>query len=187
MTTIETTLFSYTELSEDAKKLVIQNKIKSAETDDMFLQYSSDSMMDSLKSITESCSLKMVDWCFGSYSRNYCVKVRNDYYEDLEGNRAIAWFLRVLIDNGYSRPKKFKDMKFNGVCGFTGMGYDEDILETIYGELLNGKTVAKAFDSVGKKLSDMLYDEYVYLTSEEGIMDHLDEKEEIYTEDGEEY
>lgn len=185
MTTITTQLYSYRELSPEAQAKVIQNKIKDAENDEFLLQFTSDDMMESLKEVCKACGLRLVDWSFGTYCRNWKVRVSNYDLEDLSGPRALAWFLRILIDHGYSRPKHFKDMEFPGVCGFTGVCYDDDVVETVWKELLDGETVAKAFDQVAYKFCKSLEDEYAYLTSEECIMDYLDENEEIYTEDGE--
>ena len=187
MKTITTQLYSFKELSPEAQATVIANKIKQAENDSYLLEFTSQEMLVSLKAVCEACNLRLVNWSFGTYCRDYDIKVSNYDVEDLEGNRALAWFLRVLIDNGYARPKHFKDMQFPGVCGFAGVCFDDDIVECVWKELLDGEPVYKAFDQVAKMFCDTLENEYAYLTSEEAIMDYLDENEEIYTEDGEEF
>jgi hypothetical protein len=187
MTTITTQLYSYKELSPEAQARVITNKIRDAENDECLLEFTSQEMLDSLKAVCEACNLRLVDYSFGIYCRNWNVSVNNCMVNDLEGNRALAWFLRVLIDNGYARPKHFRDMEFPGVCGFTGVCFDEDIVECVWKELLDGRTVRKAFDQVAKMFCDTLENEYAYLTSKECIMDYLDEDADIYTEEGEEF
>jgi len=187
MTTIETKLYSYKELSTEAQATVIANKIKDAQNDECLLEFTSQEMLDSLKAVCEACNLRLVDYSFGSYCQNWKVKVSNYDVEDLWGNRALAWFLRVLIDNGYTRPKHFKDMEFNFVCGFTGVCFDDDIVECVWKELLDGEPVRKAFDRVAKMFCDTLENELTYLTSEECIKDYLDEDADIYTEEGEEF
>jgi hypothetical protein len=187
MTTITTQIYSYKELSPEAQARVIANKIKQAENDECLLEWTSQEMLDSLKAICEACNLRLVDYSFGTYCQNWKVNVNNCVVNDLEGNLALAWFLRVLIDNGYARPKHFKDMQFPGVCGFTGVCFDDDIVECVWKELLGGKTVRKAFDQVAKMFCDTLENEYAYLTSAEAILDYLDQSEEIHTEDGEEF
>lgn len=187
MTTITTQLYSYKELSPEAQATVIANKIKQAENDKYLLEHTSQEMLDSLKAILEACNLRLVDYSFGSYCQNWKVKVDNYHVEYLEGNRALAWFLRVLIDNGYARPKHFKDMEFPGFCGFTGVCFDDDIVECVWKELLDGETVVNAFGQVAKMFCDTLENELTYLTSEEAILDYLDQSEEIYTEEGEEF
>ena len=187
MTTITTQLYSYKELSPEAQATVIANKIKQAENDSYLLGHTSQEMLDSLKAVCEACNLRLIDYSFGTYCRDWKVKVDNYHVEDLEGNRALAWFLRVLIDNGYARPKHFKDMEFPGVCGFTGVCFDDDIVECVWKELIGGESVRKAFDQVAKMFCDTLENEYAYLTSEECIKDYLDEDADIYTEEGEEF
>lgn len=187
MKTITTSLYSYKELSPEAQAKVIENKIKDAQNDEWLLQFDSDEMMESLKAVCEACCLRLSDWSFGTYCRDWKVKVSNYAVEDLSGRRALAWFLQILIDNGYPRPKRFADMKFTGICGFTGVCFDEDVVETVWEELLAGETVAKAFDQVAYTFCKGLEAEYEYLISEEHVMEYLDESEEIYTEDGETY
>lgn len=187
MKTITTQLYSYKELSPEAQAKVIQKKIKDAQNDECLLQFDSDDMLASLKAVCEACNLRLSDWSFGSYCRNWKVKVSNYDVEYLSGPRALAWFLRILIDNGYPRPKRFVDMEFTGVCGFTGVCYDEDVVETVWKELLDGETVSRAFDQVAYTFCKGLEAEYEYRTSEEAIMEYLDEDEEIYTKDGATY
>jgi hypothetical protein len=182
-----TQLYSYKELSPEAQAKVIENKIKDAQNDDYLLQFDSDNMMTSLKAVCEACCLRLSDWSFGTYCRNWKVKVSNYDVEDLSGPRALAWFLRILINNGYPRPKRFTDMEFTGICGFTGVCYDEDVVETVWKELLDGETVANAFDQVAYTFCKGLEAQYEYLTSEEYVKEYLDEDEEIYTEYGRTY
>lgn len=185
MQTIETTLYSFDELSDDAKATVIANRIKAAQEDSYLLENSSQEMVDSLKAVTEACGLRLKDWSFGTYCRNWKCSVSNYDLEDMSGNRALAWFLRILLNHGYDRPKHFQDMKFPGVCAFTGVCFDDDVVETVWNALLDGDTVAQAFDQVAYRFCQILEAEYDYLTSEEAIMEYLDTTEEIYTEDGE--
>lgn len=187
MQTITTQLYSYKELSPEAQAKVIANKIKDQENDECLLRFTSEEMLDSLKAVCVTCNLRLIDYSFGSYDRNWKCVVRNYNVDDLSGPRALAWFLRVLIDNGYSRPKRFVDMTFPGVCGFTGVCFDDDVVETVWKGLLDGETVAKAFDGVAHRFCKILEDEYSYLTSEECVKEYLDENEEIYEADGSEY
>jgi hypothetical protein len=187
MKTITTTLYSYKELSDEAKATVLKNRIKEAEDDQYILEHVSHELLDSLKAVCEACGVRLLDYSFGTYDRNWKVEISNYDVEDMSGNRALAWFLRVLINNGYARPKHFRDMEFPGVCGFTGVCFDDDVVETIWKGLLGGAAVRKAFDKVGYRFCEILEDEYRYLTSEECILDYLDKDEEIYTEHGYEF
>jgi len=181
MKTIETKSFSYKELSQEAKAKVLQRLSEQADLD-----FEQQDMLKSMKAICEESNLRLYDWSFGSYCRNWKAKVSGNA-EDLEGNRAVAWFLRILIRKGYERPKKFKDMKFPGICGFTGMCYNDDFAQEIYDRLIEGNTVRKAFDFMADRACGMCEKELEYKKSEECILDYLDQDEEIYTEDGNEF
>jgi len=178
MITIETKLFSYAELSENAKKRVLAEKAESISQDpeDFTLSES----MDSVKAIAAALGVRLRDWSVGPYSRNNYIRVD----DDMAGNKALARVLRVLMAHGYTRPKQFKAMQFPGVCGFTGICFDDDVAETIWKELLDGETIGRAFDAVASKIARMCEDDLEYRTSKEGILDYLDQAEEIYTEEG---
>lgn len=181
MRTIETKLYSFDELSDEAKERVIRREADRVANDDD--NFTLNESVDSLKKIVSACGLRMRDWSIGPYNQNNYVKVDCD---DV-GNRAIARFLRVLIEYGYERPKKFKDMKFPGVCGFTGVCFDDDICEEIWEALLDGETLGKAFDRAGDRIMQICEDDLEYRQTEECILQYLDTKAEIYTEEGEEF
>lgn len=181
MKTIETKLFSYKELSQEAKAKVLQKHSENAD-----LYFEQQEMLASMKAICEAANVRLYDWSFGSYCRNWKAKIQGNA-EDLEGNRAVAWFLRILINAGYDRPKKFKDMRFPGVCGFTGNCYDDDFAQEIYDRLIEGNTVAKAFDFMADRACGICEKELEYKQSKECILDYLNQDEEIYTEDGSEF
>lgn len=178
MKTIATQLYSYNELSDSAKARVIRDKAENVETD-----YLGEEMLASLKAVCEACNLRPYDYSFGPYCQSWGIKV-SGYNADLEGNKALAWFLRILINHGHARPAKFADMTFPGVCGFTGVCYDEDVVETVWQCLLRGETVATAFDQVAHTFCELWESEDEYNRSEECILQYLDADEEIYTEDG---
>lgn len=181
MKTIETTLYSFAELSEDAQKAVIRREADRANAD-----YVGEEMRASLKAVAAACSVRLTDWSFGPYDRNWKCRI-SGFNADLEGNKALAYFLRVLISHGYARPKRFRDMTFSGVCGFTGVCYDEHACETIWRNLLRGETFSKAFDAVAEKFCQLWEVEEEYAASRECILDHLAQSAEIYTEEGEEF
>jgi len=183
MKTIQTELFSYKELSDEAKEKVVEVLIKERENDSCALDYAIDEFMDSVRSICRECNFRLGDYSIGTYSQNWKLKVIMGN-EDPKGNKALAWFLRVLIDKGYERPKRFSEMKFTGVCGFTGVHTDEIVCESIWKSLLEGDRVSKAFDSSAYTICKNLEEQYEYDTSKEGILENLDIDEEVYMEDG---
>lgn len=179
MKTITVPLFSYSELSPDAQKRVVSRIAENEEVD--FSE-----MSESLKALCEACNLRLVDYQYGAYCRNHKVKVSGNA-EYLEGRKALAWFLQILIQHGYPRPARFAEMTFPGVCGFTGVCYDDDLAETLRKSLLDGADVGMAFDSLSYTLNRMAESELEYLQSEEWILETLDQSAEIYTEEGDEY
>lgn len=186
MKTLTVKLYSYSELSPEARSRVIRDRIKDAENDEMLLTYQMEEMADSLKAIAEAGDLTLTNWCFGPYERNYCADVRG-HAADLEGGRALAWFARVLIAAGHPRPKTMAGMTFPGVCGFTGVCYDDDIAESVWRGLIDGMTVKDAFTRAAQKLCHYCEKELDYLMSEDAVMETLDETAEEYTEAGEKY
>ena len=181
MKIIATKLFSFTELSDDAKKRVLKDKADDIHNDPD--NFTLDECMESLKAIVKACDLRLRDWNVGPYNRNNFAKVECDD----EGNRALARFLRVLLSHGYTRPKKFADMEFPGHCGFTGVCFDDDIAETVWKSLLGGETLGKAFDCAADKIQSICEEDLDYRTSEDGILECLDAEEEIYEEDGSQF
>ena len=179
MKTIETKLFSFAELAPEARARVISREAENADLD-------LSDMTASLVAVCEGSGLSLVDYAYGTYCRNHKVRVSGNA-EELEGPRALAWFLRVLMSHGYTRPARFAEMQFPGICGFTRVCYDDDIVETVWESLMEGNTVRQAFDAVSGKLCKLAEAELDYLQSEEWILETLDQSAEIYTEDGYEF
>jgi hypothetical protein len=180
MKKIELKLYSFSELSPEAQERVIENEAERVDIGDSLYQ-----MLDSAKAVTKACNLTIGRYSWRTNEQNYCLKVSGNSCS-LEGHKALAWFLRILIGHGYARPKKFADMQFPGVCGFTGVCYDETVAETVWKELLDGESVSAAFNTVAYKFCKLAESELEYLQSGQGILGHLDQSAEIYTEDGEE-
>ena len=159
-------LYQYEELSEDAQKTARETIYEQKANDPYVMECYYQEMKDSMEAIADACSLKTVDYSYGVYCQNYKWHVeRYDYQTQyLRGNKALAYFLRVLIDAKYPRPKKFSEMKFDGVCGFSGMCYDENICEAIWESLLDGNTIRQAFDDAAGASCRVLDKEFEYIT-----------------------
>lgn len=178
MKTIETKLYSFKELSSDAQNRVIERIAENISNDPY--DFTLNECMDSLNAVVSACGLRLQNWSIGPYNRNNFARVDCDD----EGNRAKARFLRVLIEHRYPRPARFTDMKFEGVCGFTGVCFDDDVCEAIWEALMDGETLGKAFDRAADRIMRLCEDDLEYRTSKEGILENLDNSEEIYTEEG---
>ena len=181
MKTIETKLFSFKELPQDAKDRIIEreaNRIAQSPDD-----FTLSECCDSLKKIVAACGLRLRDWNIGPYNRNNFAQVDCD---DV-GNRALARFLRVLLAHGYTRPATFKAMKFEGTCGFTGVCFDDDVCEAVWAALLDGNTLGKAFDRAADRIQTICEQDLEYRQTPAAIIEYLDQDAEIYTEEGEEF
>jgi hypothetical protein len=187
MKTIETKLYSFKELSPEAQDRVIEREAQRIHEDpDNFTLLE---CIASLKAVASALGLRLKDWNIGPYNRNNHASVNSDE----SGNKAIAEFVKCLIRHGYARKPKFKDMlvrgtgSFIGVCGFTGVCFDDDICEEILEALLDGETMSKAFGRAADRIMRICEDDLEYRTSRAGILDYLDTTDEIYTEDGNEF
>ena len=184
MKTVETKLFSFRELSPEAQESVIERITQDVNEDPD--NFTLDECMDSLKAIVSACGCRLSDWQIGPYNRSNFARV--DHGEDWDGgHRTMAWFCRVLMDHGYSRPKRFTEMEFPGICGFTGVCFDKDIAEEMWSAILEGESLSKAADRAADKIQSICEDDLDYRTSREGILEYVDQSDEIYTEEGEEF
>lgn len=188
MKTLETKLYSYSELSPIAKARVIKDKQDAMQYQDLS-EWTLQECMDSLKAIALALGLRLTNWNIGPHNRNNFCRVNSDE----SGNKAIAQFVRVLLSKGYARKKTFRAMlekgtgSFIGICGFTGVCFDEDICEAILEALLDGQTMSKAFDAAADRIMRICEDEIEYQLTESAILESLAKSDEIYTEDGQEF
>jgi len=189
MKTIETKLYSYAELSPKAQARVIEREAERIQTQGYSEDFTLRESVASLKAVSKALGLRLTDWNIGPYNRNNHCSVNSDE----AGNKAIAQFVRVLIAHGYKRKPTFKAMltqgtgSFVGVCGFTGVCFDEDVCEAILEALLDGETMSKAFDRAADRIHDICEKDLEWRTSKEGILEYLDKKAELYTDDGTEF
>lgn len=178
MKTFEVKLYSFNELPEFFREKIIEKKKEQIYNDPFFP--SLEEGMDSLHAIAKELGFKLRDWQVGPYTQ---CRASVGSYES--GNKEIARFLNCLIKKGYSRPKKFSEMEFPGICGFTGVCYDDDLCEVIWKELIDGENWNCAFYAAAVKLGKIIEDEINYQMTTEAIMENMDLEEEIYTIDGE--
>lgn len=186
MKTIQTKIYSYSELSPVAQERVVE-KISDRianDPDDFTLSES----LGSLKAVAGALGLRLTGWSIGAHNRNNFAKVNSDE----AGNKAIAKFVRCLIRHGYTRKKTFRAMlekgtgSFVGVCGFTGVCFDENVCETILEALLDGENFSKAFSRAADEIGRICEEDLEYRTGKESILEYLDTAEEIYDADGNE-
>ena len=175
MKTIETQLFSFNELSEEAQEKVIEAKASDILNDPD--NFTLDEAVDSLKKIVEATGAKLTDWQIGPYYHG--TRASASYEVTFEE------FRQVLLDHGY--PQGVGQVEFPGTCGFTGVCFDEDVAQTIHDELRDGETFSQAVNAAADKIRQICEDDLEWRASKEGILEYLDRDEEIYTEDGSEF
>jgi hypothetical protein len=90
MKTITTDLYSFTELTQEAKDVAIQNFLS---TDREY--YWNDEWLDSLKALAEYWDGELRDWQVGAYCHSYASigSIGNASILDLSGVRAWTWIL----------------------------------------------------------------------------------------------
>jgi len=189
MKTLEVKLYSYNELNEQAKSQALADWQESRASDPCLLEWTSDEILDTLKALADCLGLSLRDWSFGAYCQDWKAKVAG-LRDDWQGNKALAYAMRCLMDKGYERKptfQGFKDHAFCGQCGLTGICFDDDMGEELFDNLLGGDSIAQAFDKLAYKAGQILESEQDYLTSEACFHETIDKGEEIYTENGKVY
>jgi hypothetical protein len=177
MKTIETKLYSYSELSDEAKQQVIDNTREAILND--CEDFTLGECVDSLKAITSLFNVKIINYSLGAYNRSSHIRIADD-------GQTLEDFTTMLLKYGYKKNESGR-IEFPGVCGFTGVCYDDDIAQTIYESLIGGESLATAFNAVAERIMNICESELEYRTSKKGILETLDTKNEIYTEDGNEF
>ena len=102
------------------------------------------------------------------------------------GEKVEEWFWECLRPKGYT-PDQLKDGKFPGICGLSGVCFDDDVIEAVLDAIRSGETLSRGFDWAADRIMRICEDDLEYRISEAGILEYLDQDEERYTEEGEEF
>lgn len=184
MKTIEIKLFSYSELSDEGKAAVLAAKRKWVE-DDPETPWLSEAV-ESVRAITRALGLVIGNYQLGPF--HHCrIDLHDTSNARLMGNNAMDDFLSVIEKYGYPKFSIYTEVEFEGICSFTGVYWDDLILETIWKSLCNERNFHRAFGDVAQAIKESLEKDYHYRTSDEGILETLDESEEVYLENGKEF
>jgi len=181
-----TTLTAYTfdELTPEAKERALKG-LPDAECD-----YTLEECMDSLKALCKLAGVKLADWSLGPYSRSYVKvqfvgeKVFGYEIGDISGPRSLAW-----IENNIMGPLRRKwtpatvppSEKWAGIhgkysrrytkpgevpsCPFTGVCFDEDLLDAFRGRDLS-LTLRERFESLAGIIQRICESELEYQDGE---------------------
>ena len=206
MRTIEVKLYSFDELSEEAKEKAISYFRDSESSDPYFIQ-------DANKTFERFADIFSIHWrnieYREPYRNEYDIKLNDDILH-LTGQRLATYiwnnYKRDLFKGKYYSLWSKKDVSFkhhkNGhpvlktryskiflsnSCVLTGVCYDEDILTPIYEFLDNPLDID--FETL---LNDCIYSlchsvesEIEYRLSDEAIIETIQDNEYEFTEDGE--
>ncbi len=121
----------------------------------------------------------MADYNIGAYSP--CSLKLKGFDEEGDGDQEKdkEWFVsNVLKPKGYYEDNK---AQFPGICAFTGVCYDDDLLEALWKSLESGKTLENALKSLAQAAGKIMEDEWESEQSEEALIANSDR---WYTEDG---
>lgn len=154
-------------------------------------------MVDSLKEIVHFAGGRLDDYSIGPYNRGNKIRVSFDgYVEDLRGPRALSWYDGALIDpmripwgiesRIHRKKAKYKYFPWEfPPCPFTGVFFDDVILEALKTAFIRGESVKYAFQSdVLHTMVKLVEDEQEYYTSEDHCVERMYEEGLFFTKYG---
>lgn len=159
-------IYSYKELSEEAKEKALQD-FRGKQTDIFWI----DETIESLKSLFENCSgISLKDYSLGEYNSWIRVEFANEEVENFTGKRAMAWLENNLLSNirtSYYGEKRKELRKYgNGYyagkikpCPFTGYCVDDDLLDDLLKEIKEGTDLKTAFEGLATTIQKIIQNE----------------------------
>ena len=141
-----------------------------------------DEVMESLKAIFDKSGIKLVDWSIGAWNPSWISFDLDESIGNLSGARAIAWLennllsylripwrgerrLRLRKYGKYYRPGMIEPCPFTGVC------FDEDFLESLYKDIVDGMCIQDSYSDLADVACKLLENEYENVTSEEYFLE----------------
>lgn len=158
MKTVNYTLYSFSELSAEAKEVAVANHVQEAQGDSYIMEHQMQEMHQSLESFADALFDGLQDYSYGIYCRGANVELKHptigDYlesaeHEDSDGDEdneanfydrysagsVIAEALTELNMLGYDIAAYEASGRGTGQCLLTGMCYDEIIIDAFLKEL----------------------------------------------------
>lgn len=206
MKTIELKIYSFDELSHEAKEKAIQqyreNNIEFFWLDEIF---------ESLQSLFSSCyNINVFDYHLDVSNSRLKVKFSYDEIANFTGKRALAWIENNLLCNirykhgiRYIKKRIWKSdcvknpQKLDGAfinlagkikeCPFTGYCTDDDFLSRLLDDIKSGSTLKEAFEALASEYQKILNAEIDFQNSDEYISDYLIQNDYEFLESGEIY
>lgn len=186
MKTIEINLYSYNELSDEAKEKALENYQNDPYTGTYWMDENIDSILKALDFF--ECAVKDYSITYYNSNLSYVDFTRDE--DILELSYIRLW---KYIQNNYSTYRnqytKKIDNTFAGNCPFTGISMDEGFLDPIR-EFLRKPTDITFEELIEDCIHSCLVQierEYEYQMSEEYFIDHCECNDYEFTADGEMY
>lgn len=192
MRTAEISVYKFAELSDAAKEKV---RTWYREGNDLDNRNGREAM-DSLKALFDNmCGVDLSDWRIGPYRSFIRVVFYRDEVGELSGKRAIAWLENNLLYKlriPFVSEKRWKLSKYGACyrpgmikpCPFTGVCWDELIIDDIRTSLRSGMTLADSLCGLADTLQSTLESEDEYQNSDAVIDENMIETDYEFTEDG---
>lgn len=193
MRTIETRIYKFNELNDDAKEKA-RDWLRECNTYDSFY---TDEIVDSLKALFEHSGIRLTNWSLGAYNQNNYVRFDMGEAGGLKGKRAFAWlennlFSRLRISRKTWLEKKKEYMSYGEAYRegkvkpgpLTGICYDEDFLSALVKEVKEGATLSEAYKRMANVCGDLMEKEEEYRNSDEAIDEDMEANEYEFTEEG---
>lgn len=173
MKTIEITLYSFSELSEEAKKRAVENHAINAQ----FM--GGDEAIETIEKIAEYFGSKLtryeIDW-------TGCCSYSSALF-DTDGIELSEKELKKLIKGMGSYNKE--TLKGNGDCKFTGVCYDEDFADGARKAFFDGeRDLSKILEAGFRSLLKSCANEYEHELSEEAYSEQCEANETQFTKSG---
>ena len=167
-------IYSFDELSEEAKEKALQD-YKERNTEIFWM----DETIESLEGLFKNCDgISLKDYSLGEYHSWIRVDFTNEEVENFTGKRAMAWLENNLLSNirvSYYGDKR-KELRQYGKyyyagqikpCPFTGYCVDDDLLDDLIKEVKEGSDLKTAFEGLASTVQRIIQNEVEYQNSNE--------------------
>ena len=204
MRTVETKVFKFDELSEDAQQKAISNYLSTS-----FEYFWNEENRETLTAFENHFPVNVKDWEYGYQNYINFEFTQTEEISELTGIRLLKYLVNhyqyilfapkyygKLIDHekdadhpaGKEHVKRYSKCQGERNCNLTGFWLDEEILDPIYDFLKNPKDSITFYDL----MKDCLYSwihacnkDYEASQEDEAVSDFLTANEYEFTEDGE--
>jgi len=159
-------IYSFDELSEEAKEKALQD-YRERQTEIFWM----DETIESLKGLFKNCSgVSLKDYSLDKYNSWIHIEFTNDEVEEFTGKRALAWIENNLLSNirykwgiNYIKDRVWtsdcvKSLRKDGYfihladtkkdCPFTGYYADDDLLDDLIKEIKSETDLKTAFEGL---------------------------------------